>query len=161
MSFEARTAAFPSSFMNMGSKSEKPHNLKKFGSATTPPRVEPSIVWTSTLRSLNSLDLAESRLEYFFNLYSLECCILVSWHTVNSPITIDVDDTIARSGLGPLNRSQTCLAPGTLRSQKRDWFDFIFGTIHFAIISKMVLYRFVYRARAPGELQLDKTCLFV
>src|SRR6266516_5007177 len=104
MSLEDRTAAFPSSFIRKGSKTGIPPNLKKLGSATTNPRVETSIVWTRTLRSLNSLDLAESRLEYFFNLYSLECCILISWHTVNSPITIDVDDTIARSGLGPLNR---------------------------------------------------------
>src|SRR6267154_5534434 len=144
MDLEARTAALPRFLIRQGSKVGINPNLKKFGSATTKPRVETSIVWTTTLRLLNSLDMAASRLEYLFNLYSLDRCMLVSRQIVNSPTTILKGDTIAMSGLGPLKRSQTCLVPGTPRSQNRVWLDFICGTIHFTIISKIILCRLVY-----------------
>src|SRR6267154_2774739 len=144
MDLEARTAAFPSSLIRQGSKVGIIPSLKKFGSATTKPRVETSIVWTKTLRLLNSLDVAAPRLEYLFNLFSLDRCMLVSWQIVNSPTTLLEGDTIAKSGLGPLKRSQTCLVPGTPRSQNRVLFGLICGTIHFVIISKIILCRLVY-----------------
>src|SRR6267154_5767171 len=70
-------------------------------------------------------------------------------------------DTIAKSGLRLLNRSQIERAPDTLRSQYKDWLLFNCGTIHLAISSKIRLCLSVWRARASGELQLDRTCLLV
>src|SRR6267154_4738185 len=75
---EARIAVLDRSITMTGSKRGIPPSLKKFGSATTNPRVETSIVWTRTLRFLNSLALVASILEYFWSLRSLECCMLVS-----------------------------------------------------------------------------------
>src|SRR6266516_4625311 len=80
---------------------------------------------------------------------------------VSSPTTILEGDTIAKSGLKPLNRSQAGWAPGTLRSQNKVQLLFNCGTINFAIISRMRLCLSVYLRRASGKLQWDKTCLFV
>ena len=63
----ARIAVLDRSITMTGSKRGIPPFLKKFGSATANPRVETSIVWTRTLRFLNSLALVASKLEYFWS----------------------------------------------------------------------------------------------
>src|SRR6267154_833096 len=65
---EASTAILDSSFSIFVSKFWIPPFLKKFGSATTKPRVETSIICTRTVRLLNSLALTVSKLEYFWSL---------------------------------------------------------------------------------------------
>ena len=68
MDLDASTAVRDISFKMAGSKLAIPPCLKKFGSATTKPKVEISKVCTTTARLLNSLVLAASKFKYFWSL---------------------------------------------------------------------------------------------
>ena len=68
MDLDDDIADLTTSFSKGGSKLDKPTLLQKFGSTTTKPKVETSIVWTRTSCRLNSLALAAANCEYFWSL---------------------------------------------------------------------------------------------
>src|SRR6266516_8082256 len=82
-------------------------------------------------------------------------------YTVSSPTTIFFEDTMAKSGLKPLNRSQTGRAPGTLRSQYRDWLLFNWDTIHLAISSRICcVCRYIEQVHQANCSWIKHVCLF-